>query len=154
MTALCRTCHAAIVARELGVPAVVGTADATTALRGGEVVTVSCAEGETGRVYAGEVAFHVERTEIADLERPATEIMINLGDPDLAFKTSFLPNDGVGLARMEFIICESIKVHPLALVHPSGFRTRRRARRSPRSPTGTPTVGTSSSSASRRASGR
>jgi pyruvate,water dikinase len=113
-----RTCHAAIVARELGVPAVVGTADATTALGGGEVVTVSCAEGETGRVYAGEVAFHVERTEIADLARPATEIMINLGDPDLAFKTSFLPNDGVGLARMEFIISESIKVHPLALVHP------------------------------------
>ena len=82
------------------------------------MVTVSCAEGETGRVYAGEVAFPVERTEIADLARPATEIMINLGDPDLAFKTSFLPNDGEGLARMEFIISESIKVHPLALVHP------------------------------------
>jgi pyruvate, water dikinase len=113
-----RTCHAAIVARELGVPAVVGTANATSSLRSGAVVTVSCAEGDAGRVYAGEVPFHIDRTEIAGRERPATEIMVNLGNPELAFKTSFLPNDGVGLARMEFIISESIKVHPLALVHP------------------------------------
>jgi pyruvate,water dikinase len=113
-----RTCHAAIVARELGVPAVVGTANATTRLRTGETVTVSCAEGDTGRVYRGEVAFHVGRSEVADIARPATEIMVNLGNPDLAFKTSFLPNDGVGLARMEFIISESIKAHPLALLHP------------------------------------
>jgi pyruvate,water dikinase len=113
-----RTCHAAIIARELGVPAVVGAGDATTRLQNGEPVTVSCAEGNTGRVYRGEVAFHVARTEVADIPRPATEIMVNLGNPDLAFKTSFLPNDGVGLARMEFIISESIKVHPLALLHP------------------------------------
>ncbi|MDA8314054.1 MAG: phosphoenolpyruvate synthase [Actinomycetota bacterium] len=113
-----RTCHAAIVARELGVPAVVGTGDATTSIAGGKAVTVSCAEGDIGRVYDGTVAFRVERTEIADLARPATKVMVNLGDPDLAFKTSFLPNDGVGLARMEFIITESIKAHPLALVHP------------------------------------
>ncbi|MDA8076638.1 MAG: phosphoenolpyruvate synthase [Actinomycetota bacterium] len=113
-----RTCHAAIVARELGVPAVVGTGDATTSIAGGKAVTVSCAEGDVGRVYDGAVAFRVERTEVADLARPATKIMVNLGDPDLAFKTSFLPNDGVGLARMEFIITESIKAHPLALVHP------------------------------------
>jgi pyruvate,water dikinase len=113
-----RTCHAAIIARELGVPAVVGAGNATGAVRTGDIVTVSCAEGDTGRVYRGDLAFHVVRTDASDLPRPSTEIMINLGNPDLAFKTSFLPNDGVGLARMEFIISESIKVHPLALIHP------------------------------------
>ena len=113
-----RTCHAAIIARELGVPAVVGTGDATTTIESGEVVTVSCAEGDTGRVYRGEVGFHVDRNDVGDLARPETKIMINLGNPDLAFKTSFLPNDGVGLARMEFIISESIRAHPLALLHP------------------------------------
>jgi pyruvate,water dikinase len=113
-----RTCHAAIIARELGIPAVVGTGDATSALAGAGMVTVSCAEGDSGRVYSGEVPFHVERTEIGEIARPRTKIMVNLGNPDLAFKTSFLPNDGVGLARMEFIISESIKAHPLALVHP------------------------------------
>lgn len=113
-----RTCHAAIVARELGIPAVVGAGDASTRLRSGETVTVSCAEGDTGRVYRGEVGFHVEHTEVTAVARPATHIMINLGNPDLAFKTSFLPSDGVGLARMEFIISESIKAHPLALLHP------------------------------------
>ena len=113
-----RTCHAAIIARELGIPAVVGVGNATTAIPDGEVATVSCAEGDSGRVYRGEVAFHVERTEVGDIPRPATEIMINLGNPELAFKTSFLPNDGIGLARMEFIISEYIKAHPLALLHP------------------------------------
>ena len=113
-----RTCHASIIARELGIPAVVGTGDATTCVPDDAVVTVSCGEGESGRVYRGEVAFHVDRTEVGDMPRPRTQIMINLGNPDLAFKTSFLPNDGVGLARMEFIISEYIKVHPLALVHP------------------------------------
>ncbi len=113
-----RTCHAAIIARELGIPAVVGTGDATTSMVNGETVTVSCAEGDTGLVYRGEVAYHVEREDVGELTRPATKIMINLGNPDLAFKSSFLPNDGVGLARMEFIISESIKAHPLALAHP------------------------------------
>ncbi|MGJ6124371.1 phosphoenolpyruvate synthase [Mycolicibacterium sp. Y3] len=113
-----RTCHASIIARELGIPAVVGTGNATTRLPDGQVVTVSCAEGDSGRVYQGELPFHVDGTEVADLARPRTQIMINLGNPDLAFKTSFLPNDGVGLARMEFIISEYIRVHPLALLHP------------------------------------
>jgi pyruvate, water dikinase len=113
-----RTCHAAIIARELGIPAVVGTGDATTRLAKGEAVTISCVEGDTGRVYGGELPFHVERTEVEHLARPATRIMVNLGNPDLAFKTSFLPNDGVGLARMEFIVSEYIKAHPLALVDP------------------------------------
>ena len=113
-----RTCHAAIVARELGIPAIVGAGDATTRVSDGESVTVSCAEGDTGRVYRGELPFEVQRTDVAGLPRPVTEVMINLGNPELAFKTSFLPNDGVGLARMEFIINEYIKIHPMALVHP------------------------------------
>ncbi|BBX82689.1 phosphoenolpyruvate synthase [Mycolicibacterium aubagnense] len=113
-----RTCHASIIARELGIPAVVGTGDGTTCVPDGETVTVSCAEGESGRVYRGELSFHVDRSEVGDLARPRTQIMINLGNPALAFKTSFLPNDGVGLARMEFIISEYIRVHPLALLHP------------------------------------
>jgi pyruvate, water dikinase len=113
-----RTCHAAIIARELGVPAVVGTGEATTTVLTGDVVTVSCAEGDAGRVYRGDVGFHVDRSDVGDLARPMTKIMVNLGNPDLAFKTSFLPNDGVGLARMEFIISESIKAHPMALLHP------------------------------------
>lgn len=113
-----RTCHAAIVARELGIPAVVGADDATTTLETGKMVTVSCAEGDVGLIYRGKVPFEVQRTSLEGMKRPATLIMINLGNPELAFKTSFLPNDGIGLARMEFIISESIKAHPMALVHP------------------------------------
>lgn len=113
-----RTCHAAIVARELGIPAVVGTDGATRSIRTGEEITVSCAEGDVGHAYAGAVPFEVRRTDVAAITRPATRIMLNVGDPDSAFKLSFLPNDGVGLARMEFIINEAIKVHPMALVHP------------------------------------
>src|SRR5208283_1524846 len=101
-----------------GIAAVVGAGDATTTLAGGGTVTVSCCEGDTGRIYRGEVPFHVERTEVGEMARPNTKIMINLGNPDLAFKTSFLPSDGVGLARMEFIIGEYIKAHPLALAYP------------------------------------
>ena len=113
-----RTCHAAIVARELGIPAVVGTGDGTQRVSGGTPVTVSCADGEVGRVYRGALGFRVERTDVDELPRPSTRIMVNLGNPDLAFTTSQLPNDGVGLARMEFIVSESIKAHPLALLHP------------------------------------
>ncbi|BBP01006.1 phosphoenolpyruvate synthase [Sulfuriferula nivalis] len=113
-----RTCHAAIIARELGIPAIVGTDSATTTLINGEKATVSCAEGETGKVYRGEIPFHVAQTDLAELARPATEIMINIGNPDIAFKTAQLPNDGVGLARMEFIITQAIKAHPMALLHP------------------------------------
>lgn len=113
-----RTCHAAIIARELGIPAIVGTDSATMTLINGNKVTVSCAEGETGKVYRGEIPFHVAQTDLAELARPATEIMINIGNPDIAFKTAQLPNDGVGLARMEFIITQAIKAHPMALLHP------------------------------------
>lgn len=113
-----RTCHAAIVARELGIPAIVGTGNATKELQDGTLVTVSCAEGDAGKVYAGEIPFEVKRSDLSALPRPQTRVMINLGNPELAFKTSFLPNDGVGLARMEFIINDAIKVHPMALLHP------------------------------------
>lgn len=111
-----RTCHAAIVSRELGLPAVVGTNDATERLSTGDVVTVSCAEGEVGRVYAGKLEFEVERVNLRGLERPRTKIMMNVGNPEEALRLSFLPNDGVGLAREEFIITSSVKVHPLALL--------------------------------------
>jgi pyruvate,water dikinase len=113
-----RTCHAAIVARELGIPAVVGAAGATERIRTGQDVTVSCAEGETGRIYDGRVPFEVRTIKVAEMPRPATAVMVNLGNPDLAFRTSAMPNDGVGLARLEFIISEEIKAHPMALLHP------------------------------------
>jgi pyruvate,water dikinase len=113
-----RTCHAAIVSRELGIPAVVGAENATINIPGGEKVTVSCAEGDAGKVYQGEIPFVVNKTDLSALKQPSTKMMINLGNPELAFKTSFIPNDGVGLARMEFIISEYIKIHPMALVHP------------------------------------
>jgi len=111
-----RTCHAAIVSRELGVPAIVGTDTGTTALKTGQVVTVSCAEGDTGFVYDGARAFDVERIDLSTLERPRTRIMMNVANPDEAFALSFMPNDGVGLARLEFIINTTIGVHPMALV--------------------------------------
>ena len=123
-----RTCHAAIVARELGVPAVVGTETATAVLKTGALVTISCAGGETGTVYDGEVPFEITRVDTAGLVLPRTQIMVNLGDPDLAFRTAMMPNAGVGLARMEFIINEYIGVHPMALVHPERIAQEDRAR--------------------------
>ncbi len=122
-----RTCHAAIVARELGIPAVVGATGATEILATGQEVTVSCAEGDMGKVYEGHVPFEVETVDLAALPRPATHIMVNLGNPELAFSTSFLPVDGVGLARIEFIVSESIKAHPLALLHPDRLDAEERA---------------------------
>jgi len=113
-----RTCHAAIVARELGIPAIVGAEGASTQLRDGMAVTVSCSEGEVGHVYEGAIPFEVNRVALSEVPRPATAIMINLGNPDLAFTTALRPNDGVGLARMEFIISEQIGIHPMALAHP------------------------------------
>lgn len=110
-----RTCHAAIVSRELGVPCVVGAETATGALRNGQNVTVSCAEGEIGRVYDGMVRFTVATLDLGSLPRPQTKVMINVGHPDQAFALAALPNDGVGLAREEFIISGAIQVHPLAL---------------------------------------
>lgn len=113
-----RTCHAAIVSRELGICSIVGTGDATEKIRDGQNVTVSCAEGEVGHVYDHLLPFRVDRIQLKDLTRPRTKIMMNLGNPDEAFALSRIPNDGVGLARMEFIISNYIKIHPMALIHP------------------------------------
>jgi pyruvate,water dikinase len=113
-----RTCHAAIISRELGVPAVVGCDNATALIKHNSPVTVSCAEGDAGKVYAGVLEFDIKSTDLSNMQRPKTKIMLNIGNPELAFKTSFLPNDGVGLARMEFIITEYIKAHPMALIYP------------------------------------
>ena len=117
-----RTCHAAIVARELGIPAVVGTATGTTALAAAGNVTVSCAEGDIGKVYPGQVPFDVKEVDVATVPSLPTKIMLIMADPDGAFATSMLPNDGVGLARMEFIITDHIKIHPMAIVHPERVR--------------------------------
>ena len=112
-----RTCHAAIVSRELGLPAIVGTGNATDVLKDGQLVTVSCAEGDTGHVYEGILPFEITHTSLKTMGHPRTKVMMNLANPDEAFGLSFIPNDGVGLARMEFIITTSIKIHPLALVN-------------------------------------
>ena len=111
-----RTCHAAIIAREMGIPAIVGCGNATNNVTTGEDVTVSCAEGEQGKVYAGSIPFSIEKTQLDELPETKTKIMMNVGDPESAFSLSALPCDGVGLARLEFIIANHIKVHPLALL--------------------------------------
>ncbi|MDH4361505.1 MAG: phosphoenolpyruvate synthase, partial [Nitrospirota bacterium] len=111
-----RTCHAAIVSRELGLPAIVGAERATEALKDEQMVTVSCAEGDTGFVYEGRLAFDVERVSLKNLGHPRTKIMMNVGNPEEAFALSSIPNNGVGLAREEFIINTFIKIHPLALL--------------------------------------
>ena len=111
-----RTCHAAIVSRELGLPAIVGTEHGTDLLHDGQLVTVSCAEGDTGFVYDGQIPFHVEKLDVKEIRRPKTKIMMNVGNPQEAFGLSAIPNDGVGLAREEFVISTYIKVHPLALL--------------------------------------
>ena len=111
-----RTCHAAIVSRELGVPCIVGTENGTTALKGVKEATVSCAEGEIGNVYEGLLKFDVQRVDAKNLERPKTMIMMNVGNPENAFNLAAIPNDGVGLARLEFIINQFISIHPMALI--------------------------------------
>ncbi|WP_088240851.1 phosphoenolpyruvate synthase [Calothrix rhizosoleniae] len=112
-----RTCHAAIIAREMGIPAIVGSENATTVIASGEEVTISCAEGETGKVYRGLLPYEVENIPLDELPQTHTKIMMNVGNPETAFGYAAIPNDGVGLARMEFIIANQIKVHPLALIH-------------------------------------
>jgi pyruvate,water dikinase len=112
-----RTCHAAIIAREMGIPAIVGCGNATGALTSGQEVTISCSEGEEGRVYDGMVPFEVQETQLDNLPRTRTKILMNVGNPEEAFGLSSIPCDGVGLARLEFIIANHIKAHPLALIH-------------------------------------
>ncbi|MGW3044339.1 phosphoenolpyruvate synthase [Kitasatospora sp. NPDC001159] len=113
-----RTSHAAIVSRELGVPAVVGTGSATAVLTDGQEVTVSCAEGADGHVYAGRVDYEATETDLGSLPVTRTKVMLNLADPGAAFRWWRLPADGVGLARTEFVVAHQVRVHPMALVHP------------------------------------
>jgi pyruvate,water dikinase len=112
-----RTCHAAIIARELGIPAVVGCGNATATIKDGELVTVSCAEGDTGMVYPGKLAFELRTAELDAMPEIPVKIMMNVGNPDRAFDFAMLPHNGIGLARLEFIINRMIGVHPKALLH-------------------------------------
>src|SRR3989344_4949494 len=112
-----RTCHAAIVGRELGVPTVVGTAVGTKKIKTGRKITVSCAGGEAGVVYDGIIPFEIKKTDISNIQKTRTKILMNVGEPSNAFNLSFIPNDGVGLAREEFIIANDIKIHPNALIN-------------------------------------
>jgi pyruvate, water dikinase len=112
-----RTCHAAIIARELGVPAIVGCSNATEVLKNGQEITISCAEGEEGRVYEGFLPFEVQEVPLENLPRTRTQILMNVGNPQEALSLSAIPNDGVGLARTEFIIANHIQTHPMALIH-------------------------------------
>ncbi|WP_255376411.1 PEP-utilizing enzyme, partial [Oleiphilus sp. HI0043] len=112
-----RTCHAAIIARELGIPAVVGCGDASDVLRDGQEVTVSCAEGDTGFIYEGLLDFELKENSVDSMPDMDLKIMMNVGNPDRAFDFRALPNEGVGLARLEFIINRMIGVHPKALLN-------------------------------------
>jgi len=112
-----RTCHAAIVSRELGIPCIVGAGNATDVVKDGMHVTVDCSQGGMGKVFRGLLDFEIEKTDLKGLPKTKTKIMMNLGSPEQAFEKSFIPNEGVGLAREEFIINSYIKVHPLALIH-------------------------------------
>ncbi len=119
-----RTCHSAIISRELGIPCIVGAGNATENIRSGIDITVSCAEGDRGNIYYGDIEFEVVKQKVTDTNRPKTQIMMNVGDPDHAFSVSRLPNDGVGLARLEFIINNHIGIHPMALVNYPNLRDR------------------------------
>ncbi len=113
-----RTCHAAIISRELGIPCVVGTQTSTEAVSSGQEITVDCSQGDEGYVYEGILDFEIQKTDLSSMPETKTKIMMNVGNPEGAFDFSFLPNKGVGLAREEFIINSSIKIHPGALLHP------------------------------------
>lgn len=112
-----RTCHAAIVGRELGVPVIVGTEKGTKVIKAGQEVTIDCSAGEEGKVYEGIIPFEIKKTDISNIAKTKTKILMNVGEPSNAFNLSFIPNDGVGLAREEFIIANEIKIHPLALIN-------------------------------------
>ena len=112
-----KTCHSAIVSRELGLPCIVGTKRATQILKTGQKITVDCTSGSEGKIFLGKIPFKIKRYDLKTIPKLTTKIMINIGAPEIAFKTSFLPNDGVGLARIEFILAEKIRVHPLALYY-------------------------------------
>src|SRR6185503_18260341 len=113
-----RTCHAAIVSRELGIPAIIRTHNATTILRDGQLVTLDCSSGEDGCVYDGTIAYALEHIEVDTVLNLPVELMLNVAHPDEAFRSAMLPSAGVGLARIEFIINAALQIHPMALVSP------------------------------------
>jgi pyruvate,water dikinase len=117
-----RTCHAAIIAREMGITAIVGTGDGTARIADSEAITISCCEGDVGHVYRGALPFHVEERNIDELPATRTQILMNVGNPEEAFNLAAIPCDGVGLARLEFIIANHLRVHPLALLEPERIR--------------------------------
>jgi len=119
-----KTCHSAIISRELGVPCIVGTENATKILKNGQEVTVDCTQGLDGKIFDGKVPFKIKKYNFEKFPKVKTKIMINIGAPEIAFSTSFLPNDGVGLAREEFIIAEKIRIHPLALYHYKSLKSK------------------------------
>jgi len=118
-----KTCHSAIISRELGIPCTVGTRKATKVLKTGQTITLDCTSGSEGKIFLGKIPFEVKRYDLKEIPKLKTKIMINIGAPEIAFKTSFLPNDGVGLARIEFILAEKIRIHPLALYHYKKLKT-------------------------------
>lgn len=124
-----RTCHAAIVSRELGIPAVVGIQDGIDAIKDGQIITIDCSHGNQGFVYEGALDYKVTEVELASLPKPPVSLMINIADPDAAYVASRLPVDGVGLARLEFIIANLLKIHPLALLHPEKVTDKKTVKR-------------------------
>jgi len=112
-----RTCHAAIVGRELGVPVIVGSENGTRVIKSGQPITIDCSQGEEGKVYEGIIPFEIKKIDISNIAETKTKILMNVGEPSNAFTLSFIPNDGVGLAREEFIIANEIKIHPNALIN-------------------------------------
>lgn len=119
-----KVCHAAIVSRELGIPCIVGAMNASMVLKNGQTVTVDCTQGLNGRVFSGKIPFEIKKYDLKKIPQIGTKVMVNIGVPDTAFKASFLPVDGVGLAREEFIVIEKIRVHPLALYHYKRLKAR------------------------------
>lgn len=123
-----RTCHAAIVSRELGTPAIVGTNDASQKIKDGQTITIDCSQGSVGFVYDGAVSSEVRQIDYASLGKPPVKLLVNIADPDTAIRVGFLPVDGVGLARIEFIISNAIKIHPMALLYPEKVTNKKNIR--------------------------
>jgi len=120
-----KTCHASIISRELGIPCIVGTGKATKVLKNGQEITIDCTSGAEGKIFLGKISYRVKKYELKKIPHLKTKISVNIGAPEIAFQTALIPNDGVGLARMEFIFAEKIRVHPLALYHYKKFKSQK-----------------------------
>jgi len=120
-----KTCHASIISRELGIPCIVGTGKATKVLKNGQEITIDCTSGAEGKIFLGKISYRVKKYELKKIPHLKTKISVNIGAPEIAFQTALIPNDGVGLARMEFIFAEKIRIHPLALYHYKKFKSQK-----------------------------